>query len=329
MLRVGLIGCGGMGSVHATVWSEMTDKAELVAVADLNQDKWQRFADKLGAKFYTDAYDMMEKEDLDVVDICTPTVTHTLFATTAAEHVKHVIVEKPICLYEEEAQLLLKAEKEYGVTMHMAHVVRFNNQSRYLKKLVDTGIYGKIITADFHRLSPDPTWVVDHNNPAKTGGMAIDLHIHDVDLIRFLMGGDPDAINSTVHTRPDETIDHVWSCYKYGDATVSCEASWDYPASMPFDAGFRVRFEKATVLSAPDRKVMVYPEDGEPFMPEFEETESRDLGINIKNIGDFKRELGCFANAIIDGKKESPVPLSEAIAALRLIRHELNEANIH
>ena len=58
MLRVGLIGCGGMGSVHATVWSEMTDKAELVAVADLNQDKWQKFADKLGAKFYKDAYEI-------------------------------------------------------------------------------------------------------------------------------------------------------------------------------------------------------------------------------------------------------------------------------
>ena len=68
MLKVGLIGCGGMGSVHATVWSEMTDKARLVAVAELNQDKWKKFADNLGAKFYTDANEMMEKEDLDVVD---------------------------------------------------------------------------------------------------------------------------------------------------------------------------------------------------------------------------------------------------------------------
>ena len=63
MLRVGLIGCGGMGSVHATVWSEMSDKAELVAIADLNQNKWQKFADKLGAKFYKDAYEMIEKEE--------------------------------------------------------------------------------------------------------------------------------------------------------------------------------------------------------------------------------------------------------------------------
>lgn len=328
MLKVGLIGCGGMGSVHAVVWSEMTNKAELVAVADLNQDKWQKFTDKLGAKFYKDAYEMMEKEDLDVVDICTPTVTHAVYAITATEHVKHVLVEKPICLYDEEAELLLKAEKETGATIHVAHVNRFNANSRYLKKLVDTGIYGKIVTADFHRFSPDPVWVIDHNNPAKTGGMAIDLHIHDVDFVRYLMGGDPDGLNSTVHKRPDGTVDHIWASYRYGDTIISSECSWDFPVSMPFNKGFTVRFEKATVVFSLNRPLTVYTEDGEVFEPELEETETRDLGINIKNFGDFVRELTSFADAIIDGNKKSPVPLSEAISAMRLIRRELNEARL-
>lgn len=329
MLRVGLIGCGGMGSVHATVWSEMTDKVELVAVADLNQDKWQGLADKLGAKFYKDAYEMMEKEDLDLVDICTPTVTHAVFAITAAEHVKHILVEKPICLYDEEAELLLKAEKETGATIHVAHVTRFTAQSRYIKRLIDTGIYGKIVTADFHRFSPDPAWVVDHNNPAKTGGMAIDLHIHDVDFVRYIMGGDPDELNSTVHKRADGTVDHIWASYRYGSAILSTECSWDYPVCMPFDKGFRVRFEKATVIYSADRQLTVYPENGDAFIPELEKTELRDLGINIKTIGDFARELNCFADAILDGNKKSPVPLSDAISAIRLIRRELNEAKLH
>ena len=328
MLKVGLIGCGGMGSVHATVWSEMTDKAELVAVADLNQDRWQKFADKLGAKFYTDAYEMMENEDLDVVDICTPTVTHAVFAINATKHVKHIIVEKPICLYDEEAELLLKAQKETGATIHVAHVTRFTPQSRYLKRLVDTGIYGKIVTADFHRFSPDPAWVVDHNNPAKTGGMAMDLHIHDVDFVRYIMGGDPDGLNSTVHKRADGTVDHIWASYRYGDAVISTECSWDYPLSMPFSRGARVRFEKATVIYASDRPLTVYPEEGEAFTPELEATETRDLGINIKSYGDFNRELNCFADAILDGKKKSPVPLFEAISAMRLIRRELSEAEL-
>ena len=57
-LRLGLIGCGGMGSVHAAVWSEMTNKAELVAVADLNQDKWQKFADAGVGDLQTEWFDV-------------------------------------------------------------------------------------------------------------------------------------------------------------------------------------------------------------------------------------------------------------------------------
>ena len=145
--------------------------------------------------------------------------------------------------------------------------------------------------------------------------MAIDLHIHDVDLIRFLMGGDPDAINSTVHTSPDETIDHVWSCYKYGDATVSCEASWDYPASMPFDAGFRVRFEKATVLSAPDRKVMVYPEDGEPY--EYQVPEHL---CYVDEVEDFIR-------CILEDRESEINPPESSLVSLKIALAEKLSAN--
>ena len=325
MLRVGLIGCGGMGTIHATVWSEMTDKAELVAVADLNQDKWQKFADKLGAKFYKDAYEMMENEQLDVVDICTPTVTHAVFAINAAEHVKHIIVEKPVCLYDDEAKLLLKAEKEKNVTIHVAHVTRFDPSRKYLKEIVDSGKYGSVVAGDFYRFSADPSWVVDHNNPAKTDGMAIDLHIHDVDYVRYIMGGDPDEINSTAHCREDGTVDHIWASYRYGNAVVSTECSWDFPEGMPFESGFRVRLERAAIILA-NGKLTVYPTDGAPFVPELEKLEIRDLGINIKSYGNFARELGSFADAIISGKKESPVPLSDAVKALRLIRRELKEA---
>ena len=223
---------------------------------------------------------------------------------------------------------LLKAQKETGATIHVAHVSRFTSECRYIKRLIDTGVYGKVVTANFHRVSPDPAWVVDHNNPAKTGGMAMDLHIHDVDFVRYIMGGDPDGLNSTVHKRADGTVDHVWAGYRYGDAILSTECSWDYPLSMPFNKGARVRFEKATVIYASNMRLTVYPEDGDAFNPELEVTETRNLGINVTNYGDFVRELNCFADAITDGKKKSPVPLSDAIGAMRLIRRELNEAKL-
>jgi predicted dehydrogenase len=242
---------------------------------------------------------------------------------------KHVLSEKPMALNSADCEKMLAAAKEYNRVLMIGQCLRFEPAYLYLKKCVDEGTFGKLKNMRMHRMSSHPMWGFEqwYTKTEKSGGCIMDLHIHDVDMARYLFG-EPNAVSCW--TRDGDTLWAVENTRMYfDDVMVVINGSWDESRSCKFRSIFRVRFEKATVLSAPDRKVMVYPKDGEPFMPEFEETEFRDLGINIKNIGDFKRELGCFADAIINGKKESPVPLSEAIAALRLIRHELNEANIH
>ena len=327
MLRVGLIGCGGIGKVHAAVWSEMTDKASLVAIAELDREKWATAICSSETKFYADAIEMMQKENLDVVDICTPSASHAKLITIAADYVKNIIVEKPICLYEKDADELIKLAKEKDVTIHVGQVDRFLPQNKYLKELVDNGKYGKLLSGYFFHLSPDPTWVVDRNNPTKTGGMALDLHVHDVDLIRHVMGGDPDDVSSVVHKRTDGTVDHIWSSYRYGDAVITAECCWDYPVCMPFVQGFRVRLEGATLHYPGNSDLVVYPADGEAFIPELDVIETRDLGINVDDFGIFADELSAFADHAIEGKGKSPIPLTDGIGALRLINRELDGAN--
>ena len=323
MLRVGLIGCGGIGAVHAKAYNALKDKAVLVAIADFNQEKAKEIAKESGASVYRDAKEMLEREQLDLVDICLPTALHAEYVLAALDRVKNVLVEKPVCLTLDEAEKLLAKEKETGARVHVAHVVRFTTQYAYLKEIMDSGVYGKLVTADFHRFSPKPTWVFDYDNPKRTGGMPIDLHIHDADYVRYLMGGDPDDVRTVASKTESGIIRHLWSTYFYGDTVITAEASWDFPVCMPFDRGFRAVFEKATVALMSGFGVTVYPEDGDAFQPELPERVKMDLGINIKDFGTFLFEIESFVDAILENR-ESPVPLSEAVDALRLVQKELS-----
>ena len=107
MLKVGLIGCGGMGAVHASCWMELKEEVVLAAVADADEQKALEVTKKTGARAYRDGMEMLENEELDIVDICLPTFLHAPYAMKAMERVKHVIMEKPVCLNETEAQALL------------------------------------------------------------------------------------------------------------------------------------------------------------------------------------------------------------------------------
>ena len=323
MLRVGLIGIGGIGAVHAKAYNSLQNKVTLAAIADFNEEKAKEIAKESGATVYRDAKEMLEKEQLDLVDICLPTALHAEYVLAALDHVKNVLVEKPVCLTLEEAEKLLAKEKETGGRVHVAHVVRFTTQYAYLKNIMDSGVYGKLITADFHRFSPKPTWVFDYDNPKRTGGMPIDLHIHDADYVRYLMGGDPDDVKTVASATEGGIIRHLWSTYFYGDTVITAEASWDFPVSMPFNRGFRAVFEKATVSLEAGFGVTVYPEEGEAFQPTLPERVKMDLGINIKDFGTFLYEIETFVDAILENR-ESPVPLSEAVEALRLVQRELS-----
>ena len=321
-LRVGLIGCGGIGFVHAKSWMEQKEKAVLVAIADFDTEKADKIALECGAAVYKDAHEMMQKEELDVVDICLPTFLHTDYCIAAMQYVKNIIVEKPVCLTEQEAQRLLEAQKATGALVQVAQVARFARPYIYLKEVLDNGRYGRLLTGNFVRISPKPVWVKDYDNVNRTGGMAVDLHIHDVDYIRYLMGGDPDQVTSTVRKDADGIVHHIWSTYRYKDAVLMAEGSWAYPLSMPFANTYRVMLEKATIIWDEKKVLTVYPEDGEAFKPQLEEDVVMDLGINISNFGVFLRELGCFAD-VIQKNSDSVVPLSEAISSLRLVKQEL------
>ena len=322
MLRVGLIGCGGIGAVHAVCWQQMDERVQLVAIADMNTVRAEEFAVKSGAKVYADANEMLASETLDVVDICLPTFLHAEYMCKAMHRVKNVIVEKPVCLTEEEAAQILQVEAETGALVQVAHVSRFGDSSAYLKKLVESGEYGKVIAGNFWRISPRPVWLRGHDDIRVSGTMALDFHIHDVDYVRWLMGGDPEQLQTWAVKDGAGVVQHIWTSYQYGDARLVAEGSWDYPTCLPFSRTFRVRLEKAAVVLDAQGVLTVYPENGEAFTPPMEPKIKMDMGINVSDLGVYLKELNCFVDAITAGAGAA-VSLSEAVAAFRLARKEL------
>lgn len=328
MLKVGLIGCGGMGARHAKSWRAMSDAVKLVAIADIdeNNTKCKEEAEISGAKLYRSGEELLENEELDIVDVCIPTYLHTKYAVMAMEKGINVFVEKPVCLNEEEAKLLLDTEKRTGVKVQVGHVIRFWDEYAWLKDVISKKTYGEMVSATFQRLSPKPNWGWENwfNIPEKSGTAGLDLHIHDVDFVRYIMGGDPDEVFSRATRDNDGILDHIFSTFTYGDVAISVESGWDFPSHFPFDMNFRVMFRNASVVYAKDQ-LTVYTSNGEKIIPEiykhydkFEKDET-----NISKFSAYYNEMRYFVDKILANERIEIAPLSEAIESARLIWKEI------
>jgi len=317
MLKVGLIGCGIMGAAHAEAWMRLSECVQLVSVADKNTERAKQKVAGSGARVYAGADEMLKNEALDVVDICTPTAMHTPFILKAMEYVHDIIVEKPLCLNAEEADLLLAAQKKTGARVQVGHIVRFNPEYEYLANVAHNETYGKLHSAHFKRLRTPPIGMHAFDDENVTGGVALDLHIHDVDFARYLMRGDPDRISSHGTVREDGVIEHIWSIYYYQNARIMTEASWYHPT---IQAGFSAKFDKAAILF--DGGVLtVHPKDGDAFVPTLRECNKP---TEIPTTDWIIRELTRFASAILT---DSPavVSLEDAAGAVRLAKREIAE----
>lgn len=324
MIKIGLIGCGFMGGMHSACYKEI-EGATVVAVADVRKEKADEIAAVHGAEVYASGMELIANADVDVVDICLPTYLHTEHAVAAMKAGKNVFVEKPICLNEDETELLLKTEKETGAKVQVGQVIRFWDEYVWLKEAYDEKRYGKLISAAFRRLSSYPTWAWDGwlHDAARSGSMALDLHIHDVDFMRYLLG-EPDGLTSRAVRDEGGTIEQIFTIFDYGDAAVSVEGCWDFPADFPFRAEFCVKFEKATVVNDANG-LAVYPVDGGVIKPELTPSfeGNNDIGGNLSSLGGYYNELRYFIENLEAGKPLTVAPLIEGVRSAKLVYKEI------
>lgn len=138
-MKVGIIGCGGIASSHVQAYQTLKN-VKVVALCDLNLEKAKNLATKLKiGKTFRDYWDMFEKEDLDLVDICTPVTTHARIVCDAAKAIPAILVEKPMALNVPECNEMIKEVKKHGSRLCIGHNQIFSPHIQKAKSLMDSG----------------------------------------------------------------------------------------------------------------------------------------------------------------------------------------------
>lgn len=325
MLKVGLIGCGFMGAMHANCYKNIAG-VELVALADIRKEKAEELAKGTAAQIFGDGKELIEKAEVDIIDICLPTYLHAAYALSAMDKVKYVFIEKPVALTVEEGNALLEKSKATGCQVQVGQVIRFWDEYVELKKLVESGVYGKVVNANFRRISPRPTWGWENwlLDDRRSGGAAQDLHVHDVDYALSLFG-EPKKFYS-VKNSIGEKNSYVNTLMQYDDFVVGVEGTWDLPGSYPFSATFRVTFEKATVENA-GGKFMLYDENGASEI----KIEKKELageaykGGNVSDLGGYYNELVYFCEKAAKGDTIERATLRDGVSSLAFLMKEIKD----
>ena len=315
MIKVGVVGLGFMGGVHLRNWQSIAG-AKVVAVCDANPIADTAKQGNLGAgsepldlegvAVYTDVGEMLANEDLDAVSITLPTHLHKPISIQALESGVHVLCEKPMALNVQDCDAMIATATKAGKQLMVAHCIRFWPEYVWAKKAVESGEYGKVLAADFSRLADAPAWAADSwlADPVKSGGIALDLHIHDLDFIQYLFG--IPLRSRSVGTR------HVQTQLDYGDdRAITATASWSMPKSFGLQMAFKIVFEEAAVVFN-GTTLTFYPSEGEPFAPELEEGDG------------YRREIEYFASLVSGTNTKTVISPEQARESVRMAVETIN-----
>jgi predicted dehydrogenase len=326
MLRVGIVGFGFMGRTHYKCWRGVED-AEIVAICDVNPNivkdtkkavgnigDAQHEVDFGSLSVYADIDKMLSEEKLDAVSITLPTYLHADYSIKALSAGINVLCEKPMALNIADCKRMIAAAKESGKILQIGHCVRFWPEYAKAKQIVDSGEYGRVVAATFQRLGAAPTWSNDNwfLDEKRSGGMALDLHIHDTDFVQYLFGM-PRAVRSFGAKAPGGGLAHIVTHYLYDDSrVVTAEGSWQMMLSFGFEMSFNVVLEKATLIYDLTREPMfkVCPAEREAFVPDIE-----------KGDGWFL-QIAHFAKVIKGEKVEQVTTLEQSLNSVKIVQAE-------
>jgi len=232
VLKVGIIGCGGIGTGKHMPSLARIPEVQMVAFCDIVLERAQDAVKKYGteeSKVYTDYRELLEDKSIDVIHVCTPNKSHADISIAALEAGKHVMCEKPMAKTSADALRMVNAAKRAGKKLTIGYQNRFRNDSQYLHKLCGEGELGEIYYAKAHaiRRRAVPTWGVFLNEEEQGGGPLIDIGTHALDLTLWEMNNYQPAcvVGKTYHKLADkENAANAWGPWDPKKFTVEDSA---------------------------------------------------------------------------------------------------------
>lgn len=299
-IRVAIIGAGAMGIAHAEAYQAC--HAEIVAVADINQALLAQFTQRFDCQGFTQADDLY-KLDFDAVSICLPHHLHRDAALAAAQHKKHILIEKPLAITLREAQEIVHACKSAGVILMVGFTHRFLSCLRDLRQRIASGFFGEIslvvdyLAAGGSWMNP-PAWYFDKSKAG--GGILMIGNIHSMDRIAWLLDSTPQTIYAVQkQVSPNGSVEDVAS------ATITYE-SGTFAAVIGYRSPLQhhVRRHSLEVYGTLAEATVSVSHDNKQQM-----TITSQAGVETIEITDdqpFVKEIEEFVSAITEGRLAKP-----------------------
>ena len=287
MLRVGIVGCGCIFTMHSTSCDHL-ENAQLVGVCDIKKDRADAAAKRYNVKAYYDYKDLIKPELIDVVHICVPHYLHPIISKYALEQGVNVLCEKPMSINYEDGEANVKLADEKNLRYGIIFQCRYNDTAKLVKENLDNGKLGKVISArctltwckpdSYYSLSDwKGTW------DKEGGGVIIDQAIHSLDLANWFINSEPKEVQAHIANR-DHSIMKVddtgegfikyengstlsfWAMNNYGcddpiEIRLYCENG---KVTMSYDDA-KIEFNDGTVLSTTQRVENIHYEGGKDY----------------------------------------------------------------
>jgi len=315
MIRIGLLGAGMMGATHiGGIRANKATDAKYVGVCDIDEAKRNEFAGKYGIKSYASFEQMISDEQVDMVDLSLPSHLHEEFCIKIVEAKKHVFVEKPIAFELEAAQRMIDAAKANGVRLMVGQVIRFWPQYAKIKQMYDEGVFGEFKGVSCSRLGQMPTWGEWYKDPKKSGETLMNLTLHDIDFLHYLLGA-PSSVYSAGIKDDMDNYNDVMNAFTFANGTNALvDGSLSMTPGYPFTMHFRGAGTKATVEfvykagenigAGATTSFVLYEEGKEPQDIAFDEYDG------------YGREIEYFAQCIESGAETKEVTSESVLTVL-------------
>ena len=311
-MRIGIAGAGFMGRTHASGW-----KRAGCAVAGLlaeTEEEARQLASETGAKVYRDLDAMLA--EVDVLDVCSPTHLHAGMVLRGADRGKAIVCEKPLARTEADARAMIAACCRAGTPLFMAHVLRWFPEYALARERAAAGAIGRIGTMRFERLSyrpkkPAGNWFLDEE---KSGGIILDLMIHDIDFARWLAGDVTRVFARRIASAdPGAPVDYGAAMLTHASGALSHVAgAWAYPPGV-FRTGFEISGERGMLRhdSATESPI-------ESFLAS-KQGEAPDVGLPSSPLAlsPYDAEIAEFASCLETGAAARVAP-EDGLEALRI-----------
>jgi predicted dehydrogenase len=333
-MKIAIIGFGFMGEMHAQIYQALP-AVKLVAVVDINITgaKEKLASLSLDIPVYTTLRDLLAAcDEVQAIDICSPTGQHIELAVEAAEAGKHLFIEKPLAFDLDGCALIAATIQKSGVFAQVGHCIRFWPEYIALKRTIESGELGALKSLSLTRRSARPGggnaqhWV---NNEKLSGGAAFDMHVHDTDFVLHLFGL-PQSVHSST-TQGMSGPDHIFTHYKYDDVVVQAEGGWDYPQNYGFSMAFEAIFDNGvlTYNSNAEATLILSRKDKESEVVTVEQPGLKESGTssgNISSLGGYFNELEYFTNCLKANTAPEIATIAQASDSIRVLCAELESA---